>query len=237
MELWTDRAMKKAVLWDVTTPYSFCKNRRFGGTYCLHVQDEKLWVALVRLLALLRPSSGTSSLGSKGTHNCFTLKLDAIFSSETLVPTRTALSSYTLEDSILGCYRRGNIRFCREVIDRIWDSFVSLELAVLISECLLRFHHHEATLSHLSEAADLGCLSFQAKHNFSWDTIGWIDRSNKSKDFWGIATLLPKLGTSLCTLAIYKPTLLPPLLSASSILNSILAWFLIWYFFAACVGC
>jgi hypothetical protein len=31
--------------------------------------------------------------------------------------------------------------------------------------------------------------------------------------------------------------LLPPLLSASSILNSILASFLTWYFFAACVGC
>jgi hypothetical protein len=32
-----------------------------------------------------------------------------------------------------------------------------------------------------------------------------------------------ELGTSLCTLAIYSPTLLPTLFSASSILNSILA--------------
>jgi hypothetical protein len=43
-------------------------------------------------------------------------------------------------------------------------------------------------------------------------------------------------GASLCTLAIYNPTLLPRRLSASSILNSILASFLTWYFFAACVG-
>jgi hypothetical protein len=32
--------MKNAVLWDVAARGS-CKNRRFGGTYHLHHQDDK----------------------------------------------------------------------------------------------------------------------------------------------------------------------------------------------------
>jgi hypothetical protein len=52
-------------------------------------------------------------------------------------------------------------------------------------------------------------------------------------------TLLPKIGTSfvLWPFTIPRHYLLSPLLSASSILNSILASFLTWYFFPAGVGC
>jgi hypothetical protein len=32
--------MKNADFWGVTL-FGFCKNRRFGGTYRLHLQDEK----------------------------------------------------------------------------------------------------------------------------------------------------------------------------------------------------
>jgi hypothetical protein len=33
--------MKNAVLWDVA-PYRSCVNRRFGGTYRLHLQGRKI---------------------------------------------------------------------------------------------------------------------------------------------------------------------------------------------------
>jgi hypothetical protein len=34
-----EATMKNAVFWDVT-PHGCCKNRRFGGTYRLHHQDD-----------------------------------------------------------------------------------------------------------------------------------------------------------------------------------------------------
>jgi hypothetical protein len=33
-------AMKNAIIWDVM-PWDSCKNRCFGGTYCLHHQGDK----------------------------------------------------------------------------------------------------------------------------------------------------------------------------------------------------
>jgi hypothetical protein len=39
-EVFTAVAMKNAVFWDVT-PCGPCKNRRFAGTYLLHIQGEK----------------------------------------------------------------------------------------------------------------------------------------------------------------------------------------------------
>jgi hypothetical protein len=50
--------------------------------------------------------------------------------------------------------------------------------------------------------------------------------------------LLLKLGTTLCLRPFTtQATIPPPNPSVSTILNSILASFLTWYFFAACVGC
>jgi hypothetical protein len=40
LRLFTAVAMKNAVLWDVA-PCRYCINRRFGGTYRLHVQSRK----------------------------------------------------------------------------------------------------------------------------------------------------------------------------------------------------
>jgi hypothetical protein len=39
-EVYAAVTMKNAVFWDVT-PCSYCKNRRFGGRFCLHHQDDK----------------------------------------------------------------------------------------------------------------------------------------------------------------------------------------------------
>jgi hypothetical protein len=34
--------MKKIVFWDDVAPCRSCVNRRFGGTYCLHLQGRKI---------------------------------------------------------------------------------------------------------------------------------------------------------------------------------------------------
>jgi hypothetical protein len=51
----TEATIEKAVFWDVT-PYSFCKNRRFGGIHHLHAPDD----------------GGDTSLGSVGSNNSHT---------------------------------------------------------------------------------------------------------------------------------------------------------------------
>jgi hypothetical protein len=51
--------MKNAVFWDVT-PCGSCKNRRFGGTYRLHHQDDTVFprsVHRLRFTANVVPSS------------------------------------------------------------------------------------------------------------------------------------------------------------------------------------
>jgi hypothetical protein len=40
-EVFTAVTMKNAVFWDVA-PCRSCVNRRFGGTYCLHLQGRKI---------------------------------------------------------------------------------------------------------------------------------------------------------------------------------------------------
>jgi hypothetical protein len=44
LKIWgfTAVTVKNGVFW-VVTPCGSCKNQRFGGTYCLHHQDDKNW--------------------------------------------------------------------------------------------------------------------------------------------------------------------------------------------------
>jgi hypothetical protein len=62
--------VKNAVLWDVT-PCGACKNRCFGGTYCLHHQVDN--------------RQGRNNVSSP---ILVTLMMEAIHSSETYVLTR-----------------------------------------------------------------------------------------------------------------------------------------------------
>jgi hypothetical protein len=43
-EVLTVLTKRNAVFWD-DTPHGSCKNRRFGGTYCLHHKADKNWPA------------------------------------------------------------------------------------------------------------------------------------------------------------------------------------------------
>jgi hypothetical protein len=85
---WQD-ARKKAVFWDVA-PYRFGVNRRFGGTYRLHLQGRKKSKIRKRSLfptfSLVPPVLTVSSLAD---FLIFppTLKMEVIRSSETLVNT------------------------------------------------------------------------------------------------------------------------------------------------------
>jgi hypothetical protein len=45
--------MKDAVFWDMATPCSSFKKLRFGGKYHLHLQGEKLRVALFLIPTIL----------------------------------------------------------------------------------------------------------------------------------------------------------------------------------------
>jgi hypothetical protein len=73
--------MKNGVFWDVT-PCGSSKNRRFGGTYCLHHQVDN---------TILKYYSISSQLASviPSTMILATLIMEAVNSSETSVLTRT----------------------------------------------------------------------------------------------------------------------------------------------------
>jgi hypothetical protein len=86
IEVFTAVTMKKAVFWDVSSCRN-CVNRRFGGTYCLHLQGRKmreLGTSVNRwdLSSLQQRAHAGSSLADFPT-----LKMEAIFSSETSVYT------------------------------------------------------------------------------------------------------------------------------------------------------
>jgi hypothetical protein len=73
--------MKNTVFWDVA-PCRSCANRRFGGTYRLHLQGVFDW-----WLNLQPPDHAGSSFVDFST-----LKMEAIRSSETSVHTRSTWS-------------------------------------------------------------------------------------------------------------------------------------------------
>jgi hypothetical protein len=61
-EVFTAVTMKNAVFWDVT-PCRSCVNRRFGGTYRLHLQGRKIrerGTSVIRWLRTAIPSSETA---------------------------------------------------------------------------------------------------------------------------------------------------------------------------------
>jgi hypothetical protein len=85
------------------TPCGSCKNRRFGGTYRFHHQNEKNLRRLLQLpvTATVVPSSLIP----------FTLMKEAIGSSETTILTKTTLR-HIAEGGILYSHCRENLKSC-----------------------------------------------------------------------------------------------------------------------------
>jgi hypothetical protein len=90
--------MKSIIFWDMTpcSPLSF--NRRFGGTYCLHLQGRR-WHSACQLLArwFAEPISST-------------LKKEAICSSETSVETQRTTRRHISEGDTLHNHRCENLK-------------------------------------------------------------------------------------------------------------------------------
>jgi hypothetical protein len=89
IEVFTAVTMKNAVFWDVA-PCTSCVNRRFGGTYRLHLQGRK-----IRENSLQPPADAGSSIADFSA-----LKMEAIRSSETSVHT-ICTRRHIPEDEIL----------------------------------------------------------------------------------------------------------------------------------------
>jgi hypothetical protein len=93
---------KKVVFWDVA-PCRSCVNRRFGGAYRLHLQGRKIGERGTSCRLQPPADAGTSPA------DFFTLKMEAIRSSETSVHTRST-RRHVPEDGIVHSHRRENLR-------------------------------------------------------------------------------------------------------------------------------
>jgi hypothetical protein len=67
--------MKNVVFWYMTTPCCSSTNRRFGGTYRLHLQGERLWVPLVCCEDLSHGGWGGEPVATASPMSCFVLVL------------------------------------------------------------------------------------------------------------------------------------------------------------------
>jgi hypothetical protein len=95
--------MKNVVVWDVA-PCRSCVNRRFGGTYRLHLQGRKIRERGTSVNRCLQPPAHAGS----SLADFSTLKMEAIHSSETSVHTRSA-RRHIPEDGILQVLRNLSI--------------------------------------------------------------------------------------------------------------------------------
>jgi hypothetical protein len=86
--------MKSTIFWDITPRSPLIVNRRFGGTYCLHLQGRKNKPSKKPACHLLSHWFLAQLIFS-------TLKMEAICSSETSVDTQWTTRRYIPEDGTL----------------------------------------------------------------------------------------------------------------------------------------
>jgi hypothetical protein len=94
-EVLTPVVMKSTIFWDITPRSPLRVNRRFGGTYCLHLQGRRN--KLSKKSACLLPAFTLVSCSAY----FFILKMEAICSSETSVDTQRTTLRYIPKDGTL----------------------------------------------------------------------------------------------------------------------------------------
>jgi hypothetical protein len=106
--------VKSTIFWDITPSSPLTINRRFGGTYRLQIQGRKISLARSR-----RKSRWQAETPPGKTPGFVTLKMEAIYSSETPVDTQRTTRRYIPEDGTLHKHR-GKILKCFN----LWSVFV-----------------------------------------------------------------------------------------------------------------
>jgi hypothetical protein len=99
-EVFTALTMKNAVFWDVALCRSSGLNRRFGGTYRLHLHGRKIRERGTRVSRWLQTKQSPAHAGSS-LADFSTLKMEAIPSSETSVQSTRSTRRHNPEDGIL----------------------------------------------------------------------------------------------------------------------------------------
>jgi hypothetical protein len=85
------RNLKSIIFWDMTPCSLLSSNRRLGGTYRLHLQDRRTLLVLAKIISS-------------------TLKMEAIYSSETSVATQQTTRRLIPEDDTLHNHRCENLK-------------------------------------------------------------------------------------------------------------------------------
>jgi hypothetical protein len=95
--------LKDSVFWDVG-PYRYCVNRRFGGTYRLHLEGRRKYPRAKNQRGQSAVTCSRCLLAREFFSS--TLKMEAISSSETSISTRCHIPG----DGILHSHRRENLK-------------------------------------------------------------------------------------------------------------------------------
>jgi hypothetical protein len=95
--------MKSTVFWDITLCSPLKVNRRFGGTYRLHLQGRRISRAINQQEAVASPRLCWSTAFTLVSCSAYysTLNMEAICSSETSVDFQRTTQRYIPEDNIL----------------------------------------------------------------------------------------------------------------------------------------
>jgi hypothetical protein len=109
-EAFTVVVMKIIIIWDVTPCSLLSCNRRFGGTYRLHLQGR-------RLLVLAEIISST-------------LKMEAICSSETSVETQQTTRRHIPEDDTLPNHGCENLKSYTTFLDHTFPSVLLIQATI-----------------------------------------------------------------------------------------------------------
>jgi hypothetical protein len=96
--------MKSIIFWDITQYSPLSVNRRFGGTYRLHLQGQRNAFSKEPASNCLPPACHLLARWFLAEIISLTLEMEAISSSETSVGTQRTTRHYIVEDGTLHIY-------------------------------------------------------------------------------------------------------------------------------------